>query len=1288
MRPDEVRTHEDLARGLTELRTEAGLSIRQVATNADAIFGTVSGWFSGNHVPGGANLEPFRRVLAVCGVSDPQEQDAWVFAAEGVRRRNNRRPSPTVTPPPYRGFEAFGIGDRDWFFGREDIVDLVAATVLEQAENPTAALVDGPKVPVVTLVGASGAGKSSVLRAGLLSQTGLPGPFEQWRHLLFSPGRDPLAAFEAARESLSEGTGPVIVAIDQLEELWTQTSDRVVRGALTEAIIAFADTVPRLVVVTAIRADFYGSIASSPRLTYALQNAHVLVPALGEKQLREVITAPAHKAGLELGDGLVDLMLADLRPGAERGTGTGALPLLSHALHATWSRSDRRRLTVADYLATGGIRGAVEQTAERVYSGLDYAEKVVARRQLLAMTHVDEDFASRRRAELAELGIEGTAAVDVERLDVRQRRAARVVNLFASARLVTVSDTHAELTHEALLSAWPRLAAWIDDDRGNLLILRRLRVAREMWTEADETDDLLPRGGRLDIFTDFADDPVNASRIHPADRRFLDRARAQQDRSEQEGKRRNRVLGAIALLATISAVLALVAAGFAVSARSDALAQRNTAEQLRKNALSARLAAVADQQRAIDPALSVQLAMVANRIAPTEEARSALVDSSAGPLPVRHLTAPGSSRVAHNRDNSLLAVVNSDNKIRLFRPDSRSSGPVSVFGGAQPDKELYAVSFAPDGATLYVAGQAEVQRWDISDPAAPKQLPGPPPISAAVRDLEVDPSGQLLAVAADTVGIVVYRIPATAQAPWVRLGVPADVAGDGSAVAFSPDGRRLAGASGKQRFELYDVAGDQLRVLATVPLPGSSNIVATDIAFAPQRPEIAVGLKSRDMRVYDIGDPARPRLVEDYSDFGSYVNAVDYSPDGSHLLGASSDNTVRVVDRTGIAGPQALRAGAVVTSAVYVGERIASVSEDGALRVWPAARPGVQSAVDQSFQFAFTGDGTALITGNARTDGSLSQWRVGPGADLQSRGPLLSAPAGTKFTSLSYSADGRLAVVGGVDGRVYFGDYSDPTRPVLAGPGVAAVPGLVETVDVSTRSNLAVAATLASSSVAVLDVTDPSRPTTVSTVDVGTGNGPAWAAMSADGRRAVVTTDRGAVLLIDLSDPRRPRILFRQQLFATLALAARFSPDQRSLVVSSATRQVKIIDISRPTTPVVTSEMTGPSSTIYGATFSRDGRLVAVGGADNQVWVWDVSRRGHPVEKYRLQAYPGRIYDVMFGPDDRTVLAAGAAGVIQSWALDAEAIAASVCSSGTAAITETEWQRYLPGQAYDPPCRR
>ncbi|MGZ8176799.1 nSTAND1 domain-containing NTPase [Williamsia sp. SKLECPSW1] len=1280
MRPETIETRDEFARALTDLKSVAGLSIREIAGRAGASAATVGGWFSGQHAPQAAMEDALRKVLIALGV-EAAEHAPWLQAAARARRQAPRKGA--VPPAPYRGFTPFEVDDHAVFFGRADITDLVIETVLEQSERATAIVTGIDRLPVVTLVGPSGAGKSSVLRAGLLAQIGDEGPFEDWRYVLFTPGSDPVGAFRAALAALPDGDGPLLIAVDQFEEMYT-LNDTAARRALTEAMADLtASRRQQTFGVITVRADYYGVLAENPRAARALQEATVLIPALDPAQLRDVIVGPATVAGVSVSDDLVDLLIADLRPGLGVGLGS-ALPLLSHALLSTWSRSNKRVLTVADYVATGRIRGAVEQTAERVYGELDYAEKIVARRQLLAMTLVDDDSMSRRRAPLTELGVPPIDKPD-DRRDVRERRAVGVLDRFAAARLVSVSQTHAEIAHEALLTAWPRLMRWVDEDRDQLLIARRLQAALDLWVDGDEAPELLPLGGRLDLFTEFADAPENMNRVTASQRRFLDRAVARRDHVADRGRRQARRMRLITVAASLFAVVALVAAVVAVVARSEAVSQRNDADRSRLVATSARLANIADEQRTRNPGLALQLALAAYRVSPTLEARSALLDLTSGAIPARRVTVGGGVAVAVSPDGSLIAAAATDHRVRLFRTTPTGLSPaIATMGRSSAEQRLLSVRFSPDGQSLWASGTDGLAAWDVRDPARPTQLGDVPRVTTAVNDLAVDPSGTLLALATDGPGIGVYRHDAGGG--WTSLPIPPSFAGSGTMVAFSRDGRLLASASVLQRVDISTVQRDGIRPVGVIALPGSSNVTADDGDFSPTTGELALGLKSRDIKTYSMADPSRPTMTADYTDFGSYVNGVAYSPDGTHLVGSSSDDTARVYDLVNRTPPQALRVGNTVSGAAFAGDRVVTSAQDGTVAVWPTRQYSVRAGPKNTFQFAFQADGPRFSVSNADASGSVSQWRVDPRAGIQRAGPDLVPPPDTGFTSIDMTRDARLLAAGTIDGRLYLADIADPSRPAVISAPVDLTPGdLIESVAISDESSLAVGGSTLSPDMAVVDVSDPRTPRRVGTVDLG--DGLAWTSMAPGGRMAVVSTANGFLGLVDLTTPSRPRLLSRVKLFDSGALASRFSPDGKRVVVSSGTNQVVVLDISDPAAPRRLAELSGPTGAVYGATFSRDGSRVAAGGSDGQLWMWDVRDPTAPRTLAHLGAFPGRIYDIQFGPGDRQVLATGAAGIVGSWGTDVDSVVASACGLDTDPISREEWGQYVPGLDYHPPCR-
>ena len=409
------------------------------------------------------------------------------FLIAAILRATAERHPPAPGGPvvcPYPGLRGFEAADADWFHGRDQVVADLLVRLTEQ--------LDGGE-PVV-LVGASGSGKSSVLRAGVgrALATGQP-PGSAWPQVVVTPGADPVGALAAAlapavgtdeqvlaraiRHTPTElgrwchVAGRLVIVVDQFEELFTLGASAADRLAVATAL---AHAGPALVLL-AVRADLVEPCIGLAPLRSALA-APVLLGPLSGDELRQAVLAPARDAGMRVEPGLTERVLADFGAFGETGHDPGALPRLAHALRETWRHGDGTALTLAAYRSAGGIEGAVARTAEQFYAGLDDDGRRAARGVVLRLVVVlDDGVVARRRAERAEL-----VAVD---------GGAQVLDGLIASRLVTVDEKGAQLSHEALLTAWPRLREWVDADRAGIAQHTRFTAAARAWARAGRQDD-------------------------------------------------------------------------------------------------------------------------------------------------------------------------------------------------------------------------------------------------------------------------------------------------------------------------------------------------------------------------------------------------------------------------------------------------------------------------------------------------------------------------------------------------------------------------------------------------------------------------------------------------------------------------------------------------------------------------------------------------------------------------------------------------------------------------------
>jgi len=231
-----------------------------------------------------------------------------------------------------------------------------------------------------------------------------------------------------------------------------------------------------------LRADFYAHCGDYDGLRDLLARHQVYIGPMGVDELRQAIEAPAQQGDWAFEPGLVDLMLRDV------GQEPGALPLLSHALLATWRRRRGRTMTLGGYDDAGGVRGAIAKTAESVYRGLGADQQAVARSICMRLTELGEGTEdTRRRASLSEMMSIPASSVDVE----------TVLHNLADARLITVAQNDVQVAHEALIREWPTLRGWLEEDREGLRVHRRLTESAQEWARLGKESGELYRGARL-----------------------------------------------------------------------------------------------------------------------------------------------------------------------------------------------------------------------------------------------------------------------------------------------------------------------------------------------------------------------------------------------------------------------------------------------------------------------------------------------------------------------------------------------------------------------------------------------------------------------------------------------------------------------------------------------------------------------------------------------------------------------------------------------------------------------
>jgi WD40 repeat protein/DNA-binding SARP family transcriptional activator len=1151
--------------------------------------------------------------------------------------RERARPPPDdadgVVVCPFKGLASFDVDDAGFFFGRERLVAEMVARLAG--------------APLMGIVGPSGSGKSSALRAGLLPALAagvLPGS-EGWALALLRPGEHPIRALEEATAQAA-ARGRLVVAVDQFEELFTACRDERDRAAFVDALVAAArDPSRRALVLVAVRADFYGRCAAYPELWRLLGANQVPVGPMRRDELRRAIELPAHRAGLQIERDLTDALTADVdgQP--------GALPLLSTSLLELWQHRDGRRLRLAAYEQAGGVHGAVARLAEGAYERLDATQRHVARAIMLRLAGEGGEAAVRARVGLEEFGEE----------------ARPVVAALTDSRLLTVSEGEVEVAHEALLHEWPRLRGWLEDDAEGRRLHANLRVAAKEWEARGRDHADLYRGARLASAVDWATE--HDPELNATEHAFLDAGRTASGRAH---RRLRMVLAGVAALLVIAVIAGVVALDQRGNARDQALAA--DAQRLGTRAL------VED-----DLDRSLLLARQGFELGSSAQTRgnllAALVRSPAAIGVIRGGGDPLSA-MALSGDERTLAVGNTRDKVSLF--DTRTHRRLRVLdptpkGGSYVTK----VAFDADASRVAVAYDRQAGNalavFDTRSGRIVSRLALPD--DRLVTGLRYTPDGRTIEVVGSVFPdekpgpAALYRFDARTGR---RTRDPVELNRVGlSPLMVTSDGRRFV-AAGDDEITIRDARG--LRALRHIGLSGLPRSSA--VALSPDDHTVALGGEDEgSVRLLDLrsGDV---RVASGRHD--GAVDSAQFTPDGRWLVTTGDDGDVILWDVRKAAAAETLsgHGGAVSASSItHDGATLYTSSADGTVIVWDLlgtrrlGRPFKAGADnDGAFpRYAMSSDGRAIAHGQA--DGAIS---IVDARTLARRRPFPVVPMGPVL-GMGFVPGSHLLVVGGQSGFLALVD-PDTERVVKRLPGHRATCPLEQP---EMRCRIWTPGISADGRLMVTGSTDQ----TVRFWSLPDGRAieaPLRFAqvvndvqLSPDGRWvsvALVDDDLGTTA-VEIWDAHTRRRVHRVRSTALIDVT-RFSPDGRLLAVGSPQgTELWSTATWRP----VTRTFVGSGN----PAISRDGRTLAT-AVDGTVRLWDIASQqavGAP-----LPGLPNRNVVSFFSPDGSRLFAGYDTGRAYRWDIRPESLARHACKVAGRRLTRAEWAEFLPTRDYAPAC--
>jgi WD40 repeat protein len=1061
-------------------------------------------------------------------------------------------------------------------------------------------------------------------------------------------GREVADPVHAALAQVEPGSRLLIV-VDQFEEVFTACRDAAQRTAFIDALV---DADDRLLVVLALRADFYGACAGQPRLARLLGENHVLVGPMRPDELARAIEGPAAEAGLEVEPELISRLVE------ETAGQTGGLPLLSTTLLELWQQRSANRLTVRSYERTGGVRRAVARLAETAYGQLSPAEAATARNILIRLAGTGEPEAGiRRQVPLSELDLS------------RSESTRRVLDVLTESRLLTVGGETVEVAHEALLREWPRLRDWLEQDAEARRLHRHITVAARDWVDGGRDPGELYRGARLASALDFASE--HGGELNDLERAFLDEARLVNERDAERGRRLNRRLRTLLAGALAALLVAAVAGAVALDQRTDAR----------------HAATVADAQRLGAQALTDDRLDRALLLARTGVELDDSVATRGNLLATLMRVRPGSLGVLPDvRDIEIYSVAVSPRGDRVAFGDA--FGEVQVFETATRRKVgsyrfdpglVQRLVYSPDGATLAVtaldtSGAPPDTVVELLDARSLRRLRRVvlPPLPKPTDFVGASP-----VFAADGRDLVVLQIPfPNNQAEVLRRidassGEVAERAFRFRGTALDPvttrDRRRVLVTSA-QEDTTYELDTADLRLVARHPGGGVAE------ALHPDDRTLALAGEDGTVRLLDLRSSQVRRLAGRHR---GGILRMGFTPEGDALASVAGDGKLLVWDVVAGTVRERLDAHAGSAEALAItpdGKTAISSGIDGRVALWDLSRDRrVIRSVPMRTPFKvddFTPRGIAVSPDDRTLAVTESRGEVDliDTATLERRS-VVRAGDGAAL-AVDFSPDGRLLAVTGEQGMVRLWD----ARTLAPAGQLSGLRDWTQAVAFSPDGRLLAAGDVNGSrpQLRIWDV--QRRAPTPFRSSLPTHS----LAFSPDGSLiAAAGGDRGT----EVRDVRTSRLVVRLQT-GELARSVAFSPDGRLLFVGLFNGAGHFFS-TRDWRPVG-ARIRGQGQRLLYARFTPDGLTLATSSADGTMLLWDVESRkpiGSPL-MVEPEAYVAAAVsrDGAYG----YAVPTGTDGI--RLALSPQLWSRQACLIAGRELDIREWQDALPQRPYRPVC--
>ncbi|MCT7977949.1 nSTAND1 domain-containing NTPase, partial [Laspinema olomoucense] len=1104
-----------------------------------------------------------------------------------------------IKTSPYKGLNKFDVEDKDLFFGRDQFLTGLV-NELEQSN-------------LILLMGASGSGKSSVVRAGLI-----PWLAQKWGSrfvkIILTPDRDPFDSFYAsllskykqsdaqiAREAKADTLHRVItklkqpdeywlIVLDQFEELFTTTqADK--RDLFINSLVHLNKTQLNAVkIIGTMRADFLDKLSPHPKLAKITDKHRPLIAEMQPDELRLAIEQPAAHHGVIFEPELVTEILNDIKGQA------GYLPLLQYTLNLLWGTQveqglgQNRTLKLETYHQIGRVQGALQKHVDAIYEALSLDEQQATQRIFLKLVDIGEDAASggewkpvRRRASKALFHDESEQEVLAKLIDQK---------LLVSDRSRNSQESTIDITHEILLTSWTTLNTWIKENREAIAIRNRLNHDLNLW-KSQKSDAELWSGSKLEQVLELRIDSIFNQVLggfSPEENQFIDSSRGLRDRQ------RHRTL----IVVSSFFVVALMVAGFGGW-------QWRLAEISKRETIVRNSELLFNQGQNFDSlieilriAIPLQNSLLKEKF--TLSIKGHLIDAVYAKKEHQRLGKHQDSvhSIAFSPEGKALASGSNDKTIKLW--NVKTGEEIHTLTGHQAG--VWSIAFSPEGKALASGSNDKtIKLWNVETGEEIHTLTGH---QDAVTSILFSPDGKILASESADKTIKLWNVK-TGEEIHTLTGHQDLV----WSIAFSPDGKTLASGSGDKTIKLWNVeTGEEIRTLT-----GHQGGVWV-IAFNPDGQTLASGSNDKTIKLWNVKTGEEIHTLTGHQNL---VWSIAFSPDGKTLASGSGDKTIKLWNvETGeeihtLTGHQD-----GVWSIAFSPDRktLASGSGDKTIKLWNVETgeeihtlTGHQDAVTS---IAFSPDSKTLASGS--NDKTIRLWNVESWEEIHTLSGHQNA-----VTSIAFSPDGKTLASGGGDKIIQLWD-------VETGEEIHTLTGHQDGIT-------SIAFSLNGKTIA-----SGSRDKTIKLWDVETGEeihtltghqDLVWTiAFSPDGKTLASGSEDKTIKLWNVETGEEIYTLSGHQDFVW---SIAFSFDGKTLVSGSRDKTIKLwnVEIGQEIHTFI-----GHQHWVRSIAFSFDGKTIASGSRDKTIKLWNVETGE---EIYTLTGHQHWVTSIAFSSDGKTI---------------------------------------------------